>query len=145
MCANVGEVNREHVPPKNLFLKPRPTNTITVDLCVTCNHGYHLDDEYFRVYIAAGATPGTKLMDLWTQKVVGSSFVRGGGLKGRLNHDYELLQEHARNEPLQLYDGGTVPTELMPLVQGFDAARINAVVDKITRCLHMHDTGNRLQ
>lgn len=144
MCGNAEEVSREHVPPKNLFLKPRPTNTITVDLCVSCNHGYHLDDEYFRVYIAAGATPGTKLMELWKQKVVGSSFVRGGGLKGRLNDDYELVQEHARHEPLQLFGGGTVPPELLPLVQAFNAARINAVVEKIVRCLHMHETGGRL-
>jgi len=144
ICGSVGELNREHVPPKNLFLKPRPANTITVDLCEACNHGYHLDDEYFRVYVAAGATPGTKLMRLWTEKVVGSSFVRGGGLKGRLNDDYELIQEHARGEPLQLFGGETVSPELMPLVQGFDATRINAVVDKIVRCLHMHETGSRL-
>lgn len=87
ICGADGEVNREHVPPRNLFLKPRPTNTITVDLCPSCNHGYHLDDEYFRVYVAADAQPGTRLMELWKKKVVDSSFARSGGLKGALKDE----------------------------------------------------------
>src|SRR5262245_50842295 len=98
-------VTREHVPPKNLFLAPRPRNTITVPVCKLCNHGYHLDDEYFRVYVAAGAEPGTRQWRLWKQKVVGSSFVRGGGLKGRLNDDHATVVHHHHHvEPMRTFD-----------------------------------------
>ena len=144
ICGVAGEVNREHVPPRNLFLGPRPTNTITVDLCPSCNHGYHLDDEYFRVYVAAGAQPGTRLMKLWKKKVVGSSFARSGGLKGRLKDERERVQEYARHNPLQLFGGGNLPPALLPLVQGFEASRINRVVEKIVQCLYMHHFGKVL-
>lgn len=136
LCGKFGKFTKEHVPPKNLFLKPRPNNSITVHLCNKCNHSFHLDDEYFRVYISAGAQPGTKLWKLWKQKVVGSSFARSGGLRGRLNDEHELLLEYATSNPLQAYDGSVLPEELLCLVQPFEGNRINAVVEKIVRCLY---------
>lgn len=137
-------VTREHVPPKNLFLAPRPRNTITVPVCGECNHVYHLDDEYFRVYVAAGAEPGTRLWRLWQEKVVGSSFVRGGGLKGRLNDDRARLHEHHKEEPLRTFDGEALADEWVPLTQAFAASRISGVVEKIVRCLHFASTGTPL-
>lgn len=144
LCSEDRPVTREHVPPKNLFLAPRPRNTITVPVCESCNHGYHLDDEYFRVYVAAGAEPGTRLWRLWEEKVVGSSFMRGGGLKGRLNDDRAVLQEHHKREPLQTFDGEVVADEWVPFAQPFDASRIKAVVEKVVRCLHFSRTGSPL-
>ena len=137
LCGKTLQVTREHVPPKNLYLPPRPENTITVPVCEPCNHGYHLDDEYFRVYVAAGAKPNTRLWRLWKEKVVGSSFVRGGGLKGRLNDDQDkVIRHHLTVEPLRTFDDKTLGNEWLPLVQPFSASRINAVVKKIVRCLH---------
>lgn len=37
----------DHVPPKGLFPKPRPSNLITVPACENCNKGFKRDDEYF--------------------------------------------------------------------------------------------------
>ena len=37
----------DHVPPKGLFPKPRPSNLITVPACNQCNQGFKNDDEYF--------------------------------------------------------------------------------------------------
>ena len=145
LCAKTRPVTREHIPPKNLFLTPRPTNSITVPVCELCNHSYHLDDEYFRVYVAAGAEPGTRLWRLWKEKVVGSSFARGEGLKGRLNDDHAtILDQHQHVERLQTFDGQDVADELLPVVQPFDATRINAVVEKIVRCLHFFLSGTPL-
>lgn len=146
-CALCGEdrsITREHVPPKNLFLSPRPRNTITVPVCERCNHSYHLDDEYFRVYVAAGAEPGTRLERLWREKVVGSSFLRSGGLKGRLNDDRALLHEHHKREPLQTFEGEVLADEWAPFAQPFNASRIRAVVEKIVRCLHFSHAGSPL-
>jgi hypothetical protein len=38
----------DHVPPKNLFPKPRPANLVKVRVCLACNGGASKDDEYFR-------------------------------------------------------------------------------------------------
>lgn len=144
LCGETRPVTREHVPPKNLFLAPRPRNTITVPVCEPCNHNYHLDDEYFRVYVAAGAHPGTRHWRLWKEKVVGSSFARGGGLKARLNDDRAFLQEHHKREPLRTFDDEVVADEWVPFAQPFNASRIKAVVEKIVRCLHFYRIGTTL-
>jgi hypothetical protein len=137
LCGKTLRVTREHVPPKNLFLAPRPTNTITVPVCGPCNHGYHRDDEYFRLYVASGAEPGTRQSRLWNEKVVGSSFVRGGGLKGRLNDDCATVVRHHRTvEPLRTFADDVVVDDFLPQILPLDASRINAVIGKIVRCLH---------
>lgn len=141
LCGKARRVTREHVPPKNLFLPPRPGNTITVPVCELCNHGYHLDDEYFRVFVAALAEPRTRLWRLWKERVVGSSFARSGGLKGRLNADHALLLGRHRQEPLRTPAGDLVTDDLLPRLQPFDASRVNAVVEKIVRCLHFFILG----
>ena len=137
ICGNVGTITREHVPPKCLFVKPRPTNTITAPLCGPCNHSYHLDDEYFRVLISCSLNPTTQQWQLWNQKVVGSSFARGKGLKARINNEHDIVQEYAKSHDFH-QNGIPIPQDLIPLMQGFDAQRIASVIDKIIRCLHYH-------
>lgn len=145
LCGKTSPVTREHVPPKNLYLPPRPRNTITVPVCEPCNHGYHLDDEYFRVYVATGAKPNTRLARLWKERVVGSSFVRGGGLKGRLNDDRDkVVRHHLTVEPMRTFDDKVLGDEWLPLVLPFTASRIEAVVEKIVRCLHFSLYGSPL-
>lgn len=47
-CGAIGDVTDDHVPPKGIFAKPRPSDLITVPGCKECNHGWSLHDEYFR-------------------------------------------------------------------------------------------------
>src|SRR5262249_42358969 len=47
-CGETAKVTPDHVPPKSLFLSPRPSNLITVPSCSTCNGGASKDDEYFK-------------------------------------------------------------------------------------------------
>ena len=140
LCGNRRRITREHVPPKNLFLSPRPKDTITAPVCEPCNHGYHLDDEYFRVYVSCVAEPDTLLRRLWKEKVVGSSFVRGGGLKARLNEDHAKLVAQHREEPIRFANNVVIPDELIPLAQPFSVRRIAGVVEKMIRCLHFRET-----
>lgn len=140
LCGKRRPITREHVPPKNLFLPPRPTNTITVPVCEPCNHGFHLDDEYFRVYVSCVAEPNTLLRRLWKEKVVESSFVRGGGLKARLNNDHKKLITHHRQNPIRFDNNDIIPDELLPLAQPFSVRRIAGVVEKMIRCLHFRET-----
>jgi hypothetical protein len=140
LCGNRRRISREHVPPKNLFLPPRPKNTITAPVCEPCNHGFHLDDEYFRVYISCVAEPDTLLRRLWTEKVVGSSFVRGGGLRGRINDDHAKLVARHREDPIRFVNNVIIPDELVPLAYSFSVNRISGVVEKMIRCLHFLET-----
>lgn len=57
-CAYCGEtrpVTSDHIPPRNLFPKPRTSNLITVPCCVDCQKGWSKDDEYFRAVILSSA------------------------------------------------------------------------------------------
>jgi hypothetical protein len=56
-CGGRGPFTRDHIPPSNLFPKPRPNDLITVPACGTCNHDASLDDEYFRLAITTGVDP----------------------------------------------------------------------------------------
>lgn len=66
-CGSAEALTRDHIPPKCLFLKPRPNNLITVPACPQCNNGAKLDDEYFRVFLAVGKTVHASLIGraLW--------------------------------------------------------------------------------
>ena len=54
-CAYCGfrdGTNRDHVPPKSLFLKPLPIDLVTVPCCHICNNGFSKLDEEFRFYLS---------------------------------------------------------------------------------------------
>ena len=48
---NLG-LTRDHIPPKELFPNPRPSNLITVPCCERCRSEQSLDDEYFITIVA---------------------------------------------------------------------------------------------
>jgi hypothetical protein len=51
-CGRVRPITEDHVPPRNLFAKPRPGNLVKVPSCYQChseNKQAALDDEYFRL------------------------------------------------------------------------------------------------
>jgi hypothetical protein len=145
LCGATGEMTREHVPPQCLFLKPRPQNTITVSLCQSCNHSYHLDDEYFRVLVGASPQPSKAQLALWDEKVIRSSFLRSRGLKIRLTQDADFVQRYALHDTMEFQDGTPLPRDMVPFLIAFDRARISRVVDKIVRCLYFHHQKHRLR
>lgn len=46
-CGLADGTTRDHVPPRNLFSKPRPSNLVTVPCCEACRTNQSMDDEYF--------------------------------------------------------------------------------------------------
>ena len=50
-CGKIAPVTKDHIPPKNLFPRPRPSNLITVPCCQHCREGWSDDDEYFRAIL----------------------------------------------------------------------------------------------
>lgn len=51
ICGTCKATTRDHVPPKGIFLPPRP-NLITVPACHECNQGASKDDENFRAFVS---------------------------------------------------------------------------------------------
>jgi hypothetical protein len=45
---SVNQITADHIPPKNLFPNPKPSNLVTVPCCLRCNQQAAKDDEYFR-------------------------------------------------------------------------------------------------
>lgn len=71
LCAICGvrpATTKDHVPPKNLFPKPRPQDLVTVPACICCNNGSSVEDEDFRTYLSLQIGKQTDLMGkLWLQ------------------------------------------------------------------------------
>ncbi len=54
-CGKVAPITDDHIPPRNLFSKPRPSNLIKVPSCKEChseNKTVSQDDEYFRLMLS---------------------------------------------------------------------------------------------
>lgn len=68
LCAICGiekATTRDHIPPKGIFVKPRPSNLITVPACVKCNnHSSDLDERflaYLGVHVSIDEGEGQRL------------------------------------------------------------------------------------
>ena len=46
-CGNTEDLTKDHIPPKTLFPKPRPSNLITVPCCKNCNGSFSLEKDLF--------------------------------------------------------------------------------------------------
>src|SRR5687768_10631148 len=51
-CGQMRPLTVDHIPPRNLFAKPRP-QLITVPACEECNGSASMDDEYFRLMLTS--------------------------------------------------------------------------------------------
>ena len=81
LCNKKMGVTKDHIPPKNLFIKPLPSNLITVDACEECHKKYTLDDEAFRIFASSVIGRSKEGNLIWQNKVIGSSFQRSPKLK----------------------------------------------------------------
>ena len=57
-------VTDDHIPPKTIFPKPRPKNTITVAACERCNSGASDHDQSFSVFLSMMAATHHPQADL---------------------------------------------------------------------------------
>lgn len=68
ICGTRDATGRDHVPPRNIFPRPWPSDLITVPACDVCNGGSSPNDEEFKVglsLLAGVDSPAT--LTLWTQ------------------------------------------------------------------------------
>ena len=51
ICGVNQATTREHVPPKSIFLNPKPSDLITIPACFNCNNATSESDERFRLFL----------------------------------------------------------------------------------------------
>jgi hypothetical protein len=128
ICNKRPAVTRDHIPPKGIFIKPRPDNLICVPSCHECNLGSSGLDERFRVYLglhAAGA--GGQ----------GEEFFKQEALK-TLDHNRKLRREIlSKLEPTYLQtEGGIIYGKAYRIA--WDSKAHDAIVERIIRGLYYH-------
>lgn len=129
LCGKNIATTDEHVPPRNLFKKPRPYNLITVPACKNCNSGSSKDDEYFLHLVATTISPDEHpdLEYLLNNKVI-KSLKRKQAMGLRKEFYNSLNQVHVTTEK-GIYLGKQT-------VRYIEADRILNLVEKNARGLY---------
>jgi hypothetical protein len=135
-CASTMKPSNDHVPPENLFPRPRRGKLITVPCCRECNVGFSKDDEYFRLALALHPRAHTNPDAEAARQSTARSF-------GRVSATWftESIRFAIRKVPGLSRAGlflGT--TDFLTI----DMARVNRTVERITRALYYHHRGERV-
>lgn len=134
ICGAAEATTDDHLPPKNLFPKPRPNDLITVPSCFRCNNVGSKHDEEFRVFVS---------IQLGMETDVTRKLWKNGALR-TIHHNTRLRSHLITNSrevdlvtPAGIYLGKrravTVPMHSH-----------NAVCDRIVRGLYFHHYGTIL-
>jgi hypothetical protein len=118
-------VERDHLPPKNLFEEPRPSNLITRPICLSCHKNTHDADEAFRVFTTGYVTRNQSAAKIWEKKVVPRTLARW-----RIQPFLNRLRRSAQPAVVSIGD-----LHLPVMKFGADRAPIDRVLTRITRGL----------
>lgn len=131
-CGSSDDLQTDHVPPKNLFPRPRPSNIITVSACPSCHSDTSKDDEYFRLKVClrddAGEHPEARAN--WESIFRSLNRKEAMGLKRSFIADFCPVQLHT---PAGLDIGRRLGYDV-------DLARIRSVVERTVRGLYFAET-----
>jgi hypothetical protein len=137
-CVYCGEpaATKDHVPPKKVFLSPRPTDLITVPACQKCNGGASADDRIFRNHLAirvGGYRSSGQARKFWTEEAMPSIRKKRG----------DLRQIATSAVPIECYSpGGIYLGQNFGIPFNTDAH--NRVVTRVVRGLYWHHFGEPL-
>lgn len=84
LCRSTENLTRDHLPPKNLFPEPRPSNLITVPCCKTCNERFSKLDEQVRVFMCMPVNVSEAGKNVMRQKVFGGSLKKSPALRKQM-------------------------------------------------------------
>lgn len=124
----------EHVPPKAIFMQPRPSDLITVPACFACNNRSSAIEEEFAVYLAMLVShPSEPTWLLWRKRAL-RTLRHNRRLAERIK---ETLQSVAVRSPTGLHLGEigafTIPARVY-----------RTVIEKTIRGLYYHHFGESL-
>jgi hypothetical protein len=77
------EKNWDHVPTESLLDRPIPEHTPKVQVCVQCNRGFSLDEEYFRTFLSC-VISGTTAPEAQADPKIQRALARSPGLRARI-------------------------------------------------------------
>ena len=124
---------RDHIPPLGMFPTPRPNNLLTVPACSACNRDRSLDDEYFRVVVAAGSRDSPQSIALLHQRII-----------PRMRKSPALILEFMKSvQPAGVSSPGGIYAGRARAFS-FDRPRVQAVINKIVSGLFFVHTKRRL-
>lgn len=126
LCGVHPATSAEHVPAKQLWEPPRPSDLITVPACEHCNQGTQPDDDYFRSTLAlvAEQTPSATLEKIRPNVTRAFARPQGAGLRSH-------FEQRMSFRPL---GGGVIHQPVLDA----DSARVNKVVTKHALGLFYH-------
>jgi len=135
-CGVVGPLTRDHIPPKNLFAKPRPNKLISVPSCRGCNLGGSADDTYLQLVLTLREDTH---MHPDVQRIWPSVF---RSLSRPQQEQFTrsflgTLHTVSRRTPAGIHLGDAVAFDA-------DLGRLNSVVARVTKGLFYHELGYRL-
>jgi len=135
-CGEYSEITADHIPPKNLFPKPRPENLITVPSCRECNEGAAKDDEYFRLMLTMRdeTFKHPSVQKNWPKIKRSLERVSHGGLR-KLFIDSTQFINLRSNAGLYIGKAGLFNP---------DSERMDRVMRRISKGLFYSETGRRL-
>lgn len=125
---------KDHIPPKNLFSKPKPNNLITVPCCNDCNKSFKKDEDLFCSWVLFGDSGVTQEgKRIWGQKLR-RTFKKDAGLAGQIVKSFCQVDVFA---PEGIYIGRRLGV-------GIDPRRRDNVVKKIVRGLFWEEYKDRI-
>jgi hypothetical protein len=135
-CGSTEDLTDDHVPPKTLFPKPRPSNLITVRSCRECNEGASKDDEYFRLMLSMRHDTG----DYPEVKKILPSIYRSLQKPAKKGFQQALFNSIG---DMDIVSGGGI---YLGTAQGYDVnlVRLDRVAARITLGLFYHRFGKCL-
>ncbi len=135
-CGKPGAISDDHLPVKNIFERPLPSDLITVPACLACNGGASKDDEYFRLKIGLDEEVADHPVVKGNLGTIFQSLERprADGLRRMLAADSRIVSVLS---PGGLFLGKRLAFEV-------DLVRIFRVIQRTVRGLYWHETGRRL-
>ncbi len=125
---------RDHIPPKLLFSRPRPSNLATVPACLQCNQSFSADDEYARMVLLSHHGASHTTFEDQVERL-SRALVRpeGAGLKKEFLRPFVASgvfnQERDQDKPVAVQ---------------FDLARVSRVIARTAIGLHRIHYSERL-
>ncbi|HEY9826876.1 MAG TPA: hypothetical protein V6D19_15665 [Stenomitos sp.] len=135
-CAEIRPLTNDHIPPQNLFPKPRSSDLITVPCCETCQAGWSKDDEYFRAAILSSAKVSEGSLAQGAIDSLGRS-LRRKEQKGFSRTILRSIKE------VEIVTEAGILLGKEPVFQ-LDIERIGRVAQRIIRGLFFHEKGYSL-
>jgi hypothetical protein len=135
-CGSRENLTDDHVPPRNVFPKPRPGNLITVPACEKCNKSTSKDEEYFRLKLCLSEQVGNNPDARRNREAIFRSLERPEATLFKRSFLSDMRSIQLRT-PAGIYLGRRLAFDV-------DLSRIFRVVEKSIKGLFFYETGHRL-